>query len=376
MTAWDVIQQIRGSKDKDLKGGFFEDLPSEGVVPRPDGGDIGSDRPGVDPEYYQYGPYEFPRTVWPRNLKVSDFPAINYGRIDGRVRDGGMHVLAWYRSFHWERPESWGIYIPADSIWYLAQKFHRGSGGTGGPLEYVQAAYDLIIRHEFFHYIVDMGATVLESAASFGKKFYTPYVRSRNIYDEEALANAWALRKRYKPSGVVRVIREFMQSQPQGYRDFDGFAGKKFTEGLRGLGNMISGNELNMSIPIEGIFNLHETFDHSRIPVHILETKDIPKASQYFLALGYPRYNMEEIEESPKFTKQVKKQSRGNPRIKKDIESAKMKLVDEQYHRSLDWKSLGGKKDFYQFRINQKCRIHCSPAGIKKLILEKLMCHH
>ena len=53
-----------------------------------------------------------------------------------------------------------------------------------------------------------------------------------------------------------------------------------------------------------------------------------------------------------------------------------MKLVDEQYHRSLDWKSLGGKKDFYQFRINQKCRIHCSPAGIKKLILEKLMCHH
>ena len=139
---------------------------------------------------------------------------------------------------------------------------------------------------------------------------------------------------------------------------------------------MISGNELNMSIPIEGIFNLHETFDHSRIPVHILETENIPKVSQYFLALGYPRYNMEEIEESPKFTKQVKKQSRGNPRIKKDIENAKMKLVDEQYHRSLDWKSLGGKKDFYQFRINQKCRIHCSPAGIKKLILEKLMCHH
>jgi hypothetical protein len=72
----------------------------------------------------------------------------------------------------------------------------------------------------------------------------------------------------------------------------------------------------------------------------------------------------------------VKKQSRGNPRIKKDVENAKMKLVDEQYHRSLDWKSLGGKKDFYQFRINQKCRIHCSPAGINKLILEKLMCHH
>ena len=228
LTSWDVIQQIRESKDMDLKGGFFEDLPEDKIVQRPDSENMGDYRPKVDPEYYQYGSYKFPGTIWPKNLKVSEFPAINYGRIDGLVREGGMHALAWYRSFHWKEPESWGIYIPADSIWYLAKTLHQRNGGAGGPLEYAQTAYDLIIHHEFFHYIVDMGATVLESGASFQKKFYTPYVRNQNIYGEEAMANAWALRKRsYRPSGVVRVIREFMQDQPQGYRDFDMFAGKK-----------------------------------------------------------------------------------------------------------------------------------------------------
>jgi len=372
LTAWDVIQQIRESKDEELKGGFFEDLPPEGRVPRPDGENIGDDRPGVDLEYYQYEPYELPHIVWPKNLKVSDFPAINYGRIDGLVRKRGMHALAWYRSFHWKEPESWGIYIPVESIWYLAKKFHQGMGGTSMHQEYRQAAYDLIIHHEFFHYIVDMGATVLESGASFQKKFYTPYIRNRKTRDEESVANAWALRKTYKPYGVVREIRKFMQRQPEDYKHFDLFAGKKFTDGLRKLGNVISGNEQEMSIPIEGIFNLRETHKQSRIPVHELATKDIPRTSPYFLGLA-PQYDSINIIESDRFKKQLDKQARRNPKIKNDFQNAIRQLGDAFSKRSLHWKQI--KKDLYQFRINQKCRVHCSPAGIK-LVLENFMCHH
>ena len=364
MTVWEIIRQIR---EHPPASPFFDELPKDNIVFK-NGSEYTADETfEIDPESHQ-----FPQTIWPKDLKIAEFPPINQDQIDERVEESGTEALAWYRSFHWKEPEYWGIYIPVRSIWYLAEKFYQGMGSTGPLLEYVQSAYSLILNHELFHYIVDMGSTVLESSVNFETNFYTRYIRKKNPDNEEAIANAWALRKSYKPSNIKRTIRSWMDSQPPGYRDFSRFTGKKLTGGLRSLGHVISENDRDKIIPIDGMFNLHENFKMSKIPVYFLATKDIPIGSPYFLSLA-PSYERESIEHSNRFKKQLDKQSRGNPRLKRDLENAIMQLGDPFSKRSLNWKPI--KRDVYQFRINQKCRVHCSPAGTR-LILDNLMCHH
>ena len=64
---------------------------------------------------------------------------------------------------------------------------------------------DLLLYHEFFHFMVDIAATTVEYTHHFQKPFYVPYhknvylkEREEKCHDkplEEALANAFAFNK-------------------------------------------------------------------------------------------------------------------------------------------------------------------------------------
>ncbi len=274
MTAEDIYKKIQ-----DANPGFFEPCTDTDVLRNEGGSHIGDFLDYDDLRINRSQNKTFPPAIFPKDPSKNTFPSIDK-RIDDEVGEFGIHRLAWYRSFHWEQPQRWGINIWASSPYYLARKFHHNVK----PARFwdpVSVAFKLLVLHEYFHYIVDMAAAVLESADSFKKNLYAQYRRAKGS-PEESVANAWALRKDLSP--YKAQVERFMRNQPRQYTFFEKYAGQGFTEGLRKIGRLLAGNDPNLLEPIEIIFKLDEK-RKSRVPIRIWPTKEIPKTSPYFLAL-------------------------------------------------------------------------------------------
>ena len=357
MTAWNIIGRLQNRPN------FFAKCTDEIVLLNEREYDEALkkiDFPNVDiySEKDDYGGEGmFLSDVFPSDLAKIDFPNVDYNRIERKVSDSGIDVLAWYRSFHWDPPEKWGIYIPMSSIYYLARNFEPNVE-TSKFLHLINRAFKVLVMHECFHYVVDMAAAVLESADSFRRNIYAPYSLDRRS-PEESVANAWTLSKRLSP--YHQQVKNFMDRQPPPYtrfREFDGRAG--LADGLRIIADrLVIGAGGNVE-PIEYIFNLDDkVLKKSRIPIYILPDDAVPEDSPYFLGFA-PRFDSNCIIKSNRFEKSLRKLRKGFPVVEKLLDKALDTLTRGSSTGGLRFKKMEGPNDKYEFRLNQSLRVIAS----------------
>lgn len=165
---------------------------------------------------------------------------------------------AWYDSYHYGR-KNWGIHIGEDCWAGLARRLQieaskanytnstnpsKGSDFTRSS-EAVRGAFFMLFLHEFFHYQVDIAATMIEITTG-RPNYYTNY--SRNVYwpsyrGSGALEEALANRYMFGRFEYCRINRDYLHAklllEGPGYRDFHLYKGQNFWQGRRRLMNQI-----------------------------------------------------------------------------------------------------------------------------------------
>ena len=131
-----------------------------------------------------------------------------------------IEAIAYYLPFHFYKSE-WGIYLRASGIVSVASML-ASALGTGVTQDLLDVAYRILLQHERFHFSSEV------ACARVGLLFQTiPYPDYFNDGGatalEEALCNAHAFRTalRKQPPTVRQKVKKWMQSQGNGYRDFD-----------------------------------------------------------------------------------------------------------------------------------------------------------
>jgi len=202
------------------------------------------------------------------------------GQIEEDIVRYGVEALAWYRSYHWEPKEFWGIYIRVPGIIYLARKillanptFRQGNG----PKELIHFAFAVLRHHETFHFLTDSFATSVELITHTPR--YIPYVlmvyaRGWPGCPEEALANRHVLQKldervgifgKIKSSALRTSLVDFFIQQPAEYRNFGRFLGNEFSIGRSFLCNLVIFHQ-----------DLSEPLDLLSCPVGVVPERDVP----------------------------------------------------------------------------------------------------
>jgi len=287
-------------------------------------------------------------------------PEIDIDGIKGKVAEEGIEALAWYRSFHWEPLERWGIYIWDKGIYYIAFQVLRGVtrvsrfGRSFNTLDLLQQSFKLLFLHEFFHFITDLAATILEMGNPQPKPCYIPYVknvymrpRDSNEPIEEALANAYALNK-VIGLGIRSQLCIFMKNQPNGYSAFDQYMRKDdFTYGRRLLGTCIrDGIYGGGDAPLEMVFDCnYREVGFGDVPIYIVQT------------ISDPRYAIHFIPSIPKATLVLTDRFRDDlqnlpPKIRKKFEKSLCLLEHNIRHPSLNFEKIQGCNTVFSIRID------------------------
>ncbi len=175
-------------------------------------------------------------------------------------------ALAFYRPFHFEPYEEWGIYLMVDKIVNYCNSLLKGFSGKLNAFNFESLlSYILfeVFHHEFFHHIVESAATTIEIlSAGFGKPkkiyldyFYDNYENTNGLGEhphkplEEALANAYAynsfsfisrVKMGYKLALVAiyqELLKQLFPREPKGYC----FAGYYINSGyINGAAQLLS----------------------------------------------------------------------------------------------------------------------------------------
>lgn len=307
-----------------------------------------------------------------------EFPDVGAETVERKLAEEGIDLLAWYRSFHWNPPERWGIYIVDRGVYYLAQKvfqpvqmsFYDRPFNT---LDLLQQSFRLLFLHEFFHFITDVAASAIE-VSTRRVPHYINYVKNvylkptvTNEYEpiEEALANAFAYRKFLNTPGEKRKqlrkqLRDFMKNQPNGYRAFDRYLGEKFSYGLRELGTCIRDGWPNGgAAPLEVLFDCHHhNLSFKDVPVYIVQTiKDPPHIMTFINSI--PR---SAILESNTFKRDLKKLP---PEIMEKYRKTLRLLEYNIHHGSLKFEKIKGCDNVFTVRVDRNYRLSMRPIDGK-----------
>ncbi len=128
----------------------------------------------------------------------------------------GIERLAWYRSYR--SATEWGIHIREEAVIGVGAALAAAAPGLR-TWEARQAAVNLLLAHEYFHFLVDVAVETLEDV--LGAPLYSPWRinvgRRTPPYHlvEEALANAFAYRYG-KTRGLANASRRFLRNPPMG----------------------------------------------------------------------------------------------------------------------------------------------------------------
>jgi len=163
-------------------------------------------------------------------------------QIEQLIKEQGTDALAWYRPFHMNLQEKWGITILDQGIWYVARKLAEKMYSKPYDVNQIQhcrnLALDFLYHHEMFHFKVELATTMME-LINPSEPIYARYWNPQNHREwfgsevkshpkgkaplEEALANSYAWDKIYSEyekderKVVKKAIKEFIKTQPDGY---------------------------------------------------------------------------------------------------------------------------------------------------------------
>lgn len=133
-----------------------------------------------------------------------------------------VNAIAFYRPFHLEPMDRWGIYIFVDRLLTYAQGVQAKAPLFPGVSQelFLHLVLFEMFHHEFYHHLVESAATVLEILADAAEVKFPGYLAYRQAVHgkrfqwhphqplEEALANAYA----YNSLGFISRVKT-------GYRD-------------------------------------------------------------------------------------------------------------------------------------------------------------
>jgi len=196
--------------------------------------------------------------------------------FDKLIREYGVHVLAFYISFH-NDPHNWGVYILDFAPEYLSKKVFPMIHPVSGK----KAAIETLIYHEYFHFITEMGLTVLEAPSDYHLIYNRYYDKKISGTYSESLANAYTFnqftKKRHHFFAECGGLKDFMKSQPKYYSEFELYLkAEDFQKGLRKLGNDCAsfGRNLSEIPPMEIIFDVNDNYLSVRdVPMRIVKTQ-------------------------------------------------------------------------------------------------------
>jgi len=382
-TTGEIEMNVREIIDN-LKGyGLTEEMPADSVPKRKEnkyGAKIYDTHPNYSPQYYEHtnryneytndqDPSDF---IWipDGNAELTSvLPSTVVSEIENEIKKEGIEVLAWYRSFHWNPTDKWGIYILDSGIYYIAQTVFNGVpqisryGRPYNTLDLLCQSFRLLFLHEFFHYITDISATLIELGDKSPQKRYVPYFKNiyQNIYlhptthdepIEEALANAYAY-NRFQGRDIRNRIRNFMRGQPSGYSAFEEYIGKNFRYGTRRLGSCI-GQETAFPrdvAPLEALFDCNKQYlSFGDVPIYIVHTIDNPKYQIRFVK-SIPQ---SAIIESPRFKKDFEKLPAN---VQKQYQDTLKKLEMNARHRGLKFEHIKGCDAVFALRVGREYRL-------------------
>jgi hypothetical protein len=276
------------------------------------------------------------------------------------LRKDSIDALAWYRSFHWEPTKYWGIYILDAGIFLLARLFSgiKQKSKYGRPyntLDYIIQAFKLLFLHEFFHFITDIAASILEIGNPLSRPFYIDYIhnvymkpKNKNEPIEEALANAFAINRIKEFKKFIRLF--FSSIKANGYCAFDRYlSNKKFTNGRRNLGTCIrDGKNTSDVSPLESLFDIYKQDIYFRdVPIYIVNTF---KDDQYIIKFLKKFHT---IELSKSYSRDFDNLTKD---IKKKALKAKNKLEINPHHPSLRLEKIKGCDVVFSYRIDKNYR--------------------
>ena len=208
----------------------------------------------------------------------------------------GVGRWARYRSFHWEPTDRWGIYVTDEGIWRLADRLRvTGLLPPMQRLGLLRASLDILVLHEFFHFLTEVATSRLELAEpAAAKSMYVPYAKtffsappSARWPLEEALANAFVDR-RLRPTNLRPALRSVFDAQPEGYRDFGAYLGKALPPGCRALADEIAAGaapRVAGEPPDESLFDLDvRQHGFGDVPIWLVKRLDATPYAVTFIA--------------------------------------------------------------------------------------------
>ena len=320
------------------------------------------------------------KNLWIPDGDITDFPDTTRQKED--VSKEGIEALAWYKSFHWKTNKDWGIYITDMGIYHVAEEIFRPAGlksKSGKPLntlDILQLSFRLLFLHEFFHFVTDVAASILElSNIQFArdshmppKKFYSDYFNKvyltaskPNEPLEEALANAFVFDK-FRDKQIRRFIKPFMENQPKGYSHFANYSGaNKFNNGKQLLATIISQSISHYGgkgyCPLEILLDTacqHISFGD--VPIYLAQSFIKPELALRFVR-SIPKSN---LIQTKRFKKDLDKMPKNiNKKYLKTINL----LEQDVRHPGLNFEKLVGMDAIFTARIDQVYRISLKPSG-------------
>lgn len=297
----------------------------------------------------------------------------DYPELEQDARDEGIDALAWYRSFHWEPSDLWGIYIRETAVFSLATtvfsdlKFKRLQGRPVTSLDRVRQAFRLLFLHEYFHFVTDVGATLLELGQSRPGPKYSPYVKAVYLRPtnqaeplEEALANAYAY-ERLPGTRYRTKLRRFFLSQPAGYKAFQQVLGSGFVQGRRALASAVAQGATGASrVPLEMLIDPDSAaIGYRDVPVHIVKDHSDPAVGLWFVT-AIP---IADQIESAQFVKDLGKLPSD---LRKRWETKTRRMMAENLRAGgLNFEALRACDTVFSVRVNQGYRATLRQAGAK-----------
>lgn len=201
-------------------------FPPSGRMPQPTSvspPDTGTDVEGLPPDLPPISRNRVPDWIEPG--EGTSFPADGILVIEGETPaaqqglPAAIDVLAYYLPFHFYA-HGWGIYLRASGILSVASMLASASG-RGLSRELLDLASAILLQHERFHFLSEVACSRGELISD--NELYRHYFHDRGATAvEEALSNAHAFRTalRRQPATVRDQVKQWMQVQGPGYRDF------------------------------------------------------------------------------------------------------------------------------------------------------------
>ena len=288
--------------------------------------------------------------------------------IAGGVRDHGIDILAFYKSYRFvnEKPfrGRWGIFFVNKAVRYLTHLLATEFPSLYRPRT---RAIEFLWEHEIYHAKFDVGVLAVEAIAK--QHFYLPQMiafrRHQNQQPEEALANesSWRHVKQYDPlvsrsrkasfegvDGFSQFFFDFMKMQPGAYARFDEDVYELKSEAAAGIFQrqryrVARADHLARLIGL----NPRGTCTKTDVPRHLIG------GVRYSTLISPARFipKVQEIRESDKFKSSIQGDH------KKLWTNTKEKLVAASSLPGLDFKFWDA-PDVWSVRANDNFRAHLS----------------